>query len=309
MGAIVVMDPRMDTGMNVNNNNDEQQSFDIDKRLSGKQTLNIMDQLVVREMAWISGHSLSQTVFTCIYFHHVQKLSQLPMPTLSNSSAEDTIYGVLKAYILATLKCCHYIFMEMSQGNVYEEEDFTTNLFGLSLNDQQRSVTIFNDLDFSLQLLNHRLSHCGDITEEDRQIFIALQKRVELRKSFLLSLVHLSQYSLSEAKKELEKMMIILDNLDLSLGEDYPYAFDANINRKLTSQTPPRPVELVSVEQSYKEFKAMIERLISICDVTEFSSVTSLMNYFIAFGSRRPYPDAFSRSKLNVNMVYISRQS
>lgn len=116
MSAIEIMDPRMDTGMAIEHTFE---SFDIEKRTSPEDTLGIMDRLVVREMAWISGHSLAQTVYTCIYFHHIKKLNQLPMPTLT-SNMDDIIYGVLRSYILATVKCCHYIWTEMTQGNVYE---------------------------------------------------------------------------------------------------------------------------------------------------------------------------------------------
>ncbi len=68
MSAIEIMDPRMDTGMLVE---ESPKKFDIFKRISAEQSLGIMDRLVTREMAWISGHSLSQTVYTCIYFHHI----------------------------------------------------------------------------------------------------------------------------------------------------------------------------------------------------------------------------------------------
>lgn len=116
MSAIEIMDPRMDTGMLIE---EKPNKFDILKKLSGEETLGIMDRLLTREMAWISGHSLSQTVYTCIYFHHIQTLNGLPMPTLT-SDFESIIYGVLKTYILATVKCCHYIWTEMTQGNVFE---------------------------------------------------------------------------------------------------------------------------------------------------------------------------------------------
>lgn len=116
MSAIEIMDPRMDTGMVVEQT---YKTFDIEKRLSPESTLGIMDRLVTREMAWISGHSLAQTVYTCIYLHHIQDLNQMAMPTLT-SSRDDIIYGVLKSYIMATGKCCHYIWTEMTQGNVFE---------------------------------------------------------------------------------------------------------------------------------------------------------------------------------------------
>jgi hypothetical protein len=114
MSAIEIMDPRMDTGMTM-----EENTFDIKKHRSASETLWIMDRLLTCEMAWISGHSLSQTVYTCTYFHHIKTLTETAMPTLS-SKAEEIMYGVLKTYVLATVKSCHYVWTEMTQGNVYE---------------------------------------------------------------------------------------------------------------------------------------------------------------------------------------------
>ncbi|KAI8643537.1 Mak10 subunit, NatC N-terminal acetyltransferase-domain-containing protein [Parasitella parasitica] len=295
MSAIEIMDPRMDTGMTIE---ETFKKFDIDKRLMPEDILGIMDRLIVREMAWISGHSLAQTVYTCIYFHHIKHLNESSMPTLK-STMSDILYGVLRSYILATVKCCHYIWTEMTQGNVYEEEDFTTNLFGLSFNNQNPDVMIINDIDSSVMLLNHLLN--TKISESEKNTVRAILNRVEIRRSYLMSLVYLSKLEgsfLPTAKSELTKIIELLQNVDLSIGNEVSDAFDSNINRKLTSQTPPRPVELSSLEESFKEYALLIQRLSSICDVNDYPSVNSLMNYFLNFAAHQPYPDAFSRSKL-----------
>lgn len=108
----------------------------------------------------------------------------------------------------------------------------------------------------------------------------AILNRVEIRKSFLMSLVYLSKLEgsfLPTAKIELKKIIELLDNVDLTIGNDVSDAFDPNINQKLTSQTPPRPVELSSLEQSFKEYNLLIQRLHSICDANDYPSVNSLM--------------------------------
>lgn len=82
---------------------------------------------------------------------------------------------------------------------------------------------------------------------------------------------------LPQAKIELEKIEKLLKQLDLSQSQDVKGTFDPNINRHLTSQTPPRPVEIESREESYKKFSLLIQRLLSICDVADYSSILSLM--------------------------------
>jgi hypothetical protein len=108
----------------------------------------------------------------------------------------------------------------------------------------------------------------------------AILNRIEIRKSYLLALIHLSQNdasNLTRAKANLKDVDELLKRVDLSLSKEVKGAFDPNINRKLTSQTPPRPVELESKEDSYKKYAQLIHRLLSICDVVDYSSAVSLM--------------------------------
>lgn len=78
-------------------------------------------------MTWHSGHSLSQTLFTCMYFHHVLELNSGLFINNSNydstqdpNSPIEFVILVLKAYVLGTVKCSHLVWDEMTKGNVYE---------------------------------------------------------------------------------------------------------------------------------------------------------------------------------------------
>lgn len=254
------MDPRMDAGVHV-----DSVPFDIHQRLTADETLEVMDQLVVRELAWLSGHSLSQTVYTCIYFHHLKELNQLSF--LSSEEPSDIIYSALRIYLLATIKCCHYIWSEMSQRNLFEGEDFTSHLFGLSFNHQLPDISILNDLDMSILGL-HQI--------DARQLL----HRIELRKSYLLALMHLSRNKaahLTQAKAEFHRLLQILQHLDLSSKEIKTAAFDPNISRKLSAHTPPRPTRLDTKIEAYANYSKMIHHLLSVCDMVNYTSVISLM--------------------------------
>ncbi|KAI8146778.1 Mak10 subunit, NatC N-terminal acetyltransferase-domain-containing protein [Fennellomyces sp. T-0311] len=306
MSAIEIMDPKMDTGMLIEDNNI--QPLDVDRALEPLELLWIMDRLLSCEMGWISGHSLSQTVYTCIYFHNLQTL----VSEQGETSPTGTIRNALKAYILGTVKCCQYVWDEMTLGNVYEEEDFTTNLFGLSLSEHYTDSMVMNAIDTALIEIRNMVERGNP---EGSSIFTAealapLYNRLLMRKSYLLGLLYLSQPRCShfvDAKTQFGKVLELLDikedpaaiSTTIGKGKEVEGAFDPNINRKLTSQAPPRPIALRSDEESYKDYKELVERLLSICDVTNYSSIGSLFNYFKSFGGTQPYPDAFSRSKLN----------
>ncbi|CAO3587271.1 unnamed protein product [Absidia cylindrospora] len=304
MSAIEIMDPRMDTGM-VIEKDQANGDYDIEQALTPPQTLWIMDRLLACEMAWLSGHSLSQTVYTCIYFHHVPSLNkQLPsLAAMEPKGEEHLMQVVLGAYILGSVKCCYHIWNEMNSGNIYEEEDFTTNLFGLSLYEDIPDIDVLNKVEMALHMLKIYIHSNESI------VLSALYERLLLRQQNLMYLGQLQRRHVAEALSTLTKVGDLLDDSitktsasifsTLELGDPVTGAFDPHINRKLTSQAPPRTVALQSHQESYQAFLQIVRRLESICTITKITSASSLINYFAYFAGNRPYPDAFSRSKLN----------
>ncbi|KAI9282160.1 Mak10 subunit, NatC N-terminal acetyltransferase-domain-containing protein [Sporodiniella umbellata] len=261
INAIEIMDPRMDTGLFR-----ETAHFDVYKRLSLEDTLDVMDSLVVREMSWISGHSISQTVFTCVYFHHMVELNQLSSDIIDSKKTEDVIYSALRIYLLATLKCCHYVWSEMSQRNLYDGEDFTTHLFGLSFNHQLPDMRVLNDLDSSILHLK----------EIDASPVLC---RVAMRRSYLLALMYMSRNKAShllQSKNEWVHALQMASQLSFS-DHTTKDAFDSNISRKLSAYTPPRPASLDTKAKAYQKYRQMIYRLISLCDILNYTSVVSLL--------------------------------
>jgi hypothetical protein len=74
-------------------------------------------------MTWHSGHSLSQTLYTCLYLDHLDKLTLnafSPSDKKGDSIPAELLAVVLKAYILGTMKCCQLVWLEMFKGHVYE---------------------------------------------------------------------------------------------------------------------------------------------------------------------------------------------
>jgi hypothetical protein len=56
-----------------------------------------------------------------MYFHDVFSLVQEKIAqSQSVDQPPELVSSVLKAYVLATTKCCHLVWREMVSGNVYE---------------------------------------------------------------------------------------------------------------------------------------------------------------------------------------------
>lgn len=175
-------------------------------------------------MAWISGHSLSQTVYTCSYYHDFQ----------FKQHKEDVLKDVLQAYVLASIKCCRFIWDEMKSGNVYEvkkgctkifgdkwqsqrrsqEEDFMTNLFGLSLFDEYPDSMAVEELETVIFRMQKVIEDSkNDHDQEDRLVLSAIHDRLYVRKKYLLALYYLSHTHCSHLGEAKEILQSVLDTL------------------------------------------------------------------------------------------------
>ncbi|KAF9929003.1 hypothetical protein BGZ67_006625 [Mortierella alpina] len=137
MCAIVIMDPKMDTGMVLDDYLTRPQ-YDINRLLNPKEFIWIFDNILVGQMTWLSGHALSQTLFTSCYILRLFDIELDEDPARNEPQDQQGLLPqlvslVLKPCILAIAKSCGLILEEMRKGHVYEEEDFMTNSFGVSL--------------------------------------------------------------------------------------------------------------------------------------------------------------------------------
>ena len=78
------------------------------------------------QMKWHEGNSLLQTVYTCLYMHHLSSMN----PELLDEGLMDHAYTpdrplklvthALRAGILGMVKCVDYAYRELVKGNVHD---------------------------------------------------------------------------------------------------------------------------------------------------------------------------------------------
>ncbi|KAJ3045324.1 hypothetical protein HK097_001221 [Rhizophlyctis rosea] len=114
------MDPKMDAGMELPAGAQEGK-MRVDeiaaKRFSAGELIGIMDELLSREMSWIAGHVLCQTLFTCVYLHRPEEVSN----------------SILKAYLVGIVRSASIIRSEVLKASIFKEEDFCVDTYGFSL--------------------------------------------------------------------------------------------------------------------------------------------------------------------------------
>ncbi|SPO22887.1 uncharacterized protein UTRI_01565 [Ustilago trichophora] len=214
MAAVKIMDARMDSGMDLPaselpdsdrlDNLSEGVSiadFDPFQPLMVADVLWIMDRLLACEAAWHQGSALSQTLYTCLYYHAIKSLSHKhprfqqssasagveDVPADSATAASSTgqpslqlVFKVLRAFILATVKTIDIAWSELtSKQNVQDGEDFSSDKNGLSLLETTDTGYVIAELEDALEWLQS-----GQHILQQQQVD-SLKARLNFRKQML----------------------------------------------------------------------------------------------------------------------------
>ncbi|KAE8260070.1 hypothetical protein A4X13_0g569 [Tilletia indica] len=207
MGAIQIMDRRMDSGMAaplkdtpVNDRLSAEESetmpeFDPDADLSVEETCWIMDRLLACETRWQAGSALSQTIQTCLYIHNPDYLYCGHGDQTFSDDMPDTLAStVLRAYLVALLKCCCLAWDEMSKGQVLDGEDWTGDKAGCSLLEDLDASEVLSLLEDTVQSVRRKEGCCARLSDANVE---AIATRLQFRKHLLMSMMVLSDPYLS----------------------------------------------------------------------------------------------------------------
>ncbi|KAL8293221.1 hypothetical protein RQP46_000915 [Phenoliferia psychrophenolica] len=143
MSAIEVMDPRTDSFLAHKLGIPDSTTttrFDASLELLPDELVWILDHLMRLEITHLDGHPLVSTLFTCHYLRP-RALRQLSVPSPGTNPSNDAarLPGfrsiVLRAMLLATLKCAEIVWEESCKSQVYEHEDVHLSTAGLSFPD------------------------------------------------------------------------------------------------------------------------------------------------------------------------------
>ena len=115
MSAIELMDTKMDAALQWKTFRDYPRTLEeaIEKGVlkcsnhSPEELIGIIDEVLACIATWLEGHTLAQTVFTCMYLLDIDKV--------------ENIY--LRAFSLAIVKTVEYMRACICQGRVYAEDD------------------------------------------------------------------------------------------------------------------------------------------------------------------------------------------
>ncbi|CAO3569487.1 unnamed protein product [Mortierella alpina] len=318
MCAIVIMDPKMDTGMVLDDYLTRPQ-YDVNRLLSPREFIWIFDNILVGQMTWLSGHALSQTLFTSCYILRLFEIELDEDPARNELQDQhghlpQLVSLVLKPCVLAIAKSCGLILEEMRKGHVYEEEDFMTNSFGVSLYESFPVASLIGMLDQAEYWMQNAGSQWIQTQYEDQEatdLIQSIKDRIYFSRSSFMALFqvvapkclhfHTAIGPLDTARLHLQRI-----KATQHLGDTVDGAFDHAVHRKLVTNTPPRAIALLTPDETFDQLDHMFRDLTSIANALQFPDTGNLVNFFIHFGAQKPAPGAFPRSILQT-VLYEER--
>lgn len=289
MSAIELMDPKMDAGMLCNKELCQVSSSEeaIEKGFLPlnpeiRDVIGVSDEILSCVCTWLDGHSLAQTVLTCLYLHSVPQIQS----------------GVMVSICNAALKCCELINYIVSSAGCYEEEDFITCTYGYNVSPNMSTSKVIAHLKEAIEEVAKK-SKRGEVVSPEED---ALVKRLVFWKYFVVVLSKVQTFE----RKSMESLTHDLDALfrsvspitqTLSLGTQAEVinnkhrkmvGFEYLVNQKLLSSTPPRYIAIMERDAMCEYLKRIFAHIELMTRISDCSTLSGIIQFFVKFSEQNP---------------------
>ncbi|KAI0355145.1 Mak10-domain-containing protein [Trametes cingulata] len=258
MSAFEIGEPRLDSGMIL----EEQRrpAFDPLTPLLPEEVCWILDRSFACEMEWHAGKTLSQSVFTLLFVHHLPDINPeylAPEEDGDPTRPQWLITIVIRAAMLGLLKCCDLAWRELSKNRVHDVEDWQGEKCDVSLLEGVNAEVISRILDTACDWLRQ--------SDLPRDQVVALCDRLLLRKTIMQLFRTNPLTNLDELRIDTAAGLGLLYRIrtpqQRPLPPDSPalLAMDLYIARRLPNFMPIRVTELPPQEESWNALEAFLE--------------------------------------------------
>ncbi|KAL0947711.1 hypothetical protein HGRIS_013796 [Hohenbuehelia grisea] len=258
MAVFEIGDPKLDSGMTPEGH--DVLKFDPAAPLLPEELCWIMDRSLAYEMQWHAGNSLSHTVYTLCYVHHLSAIDpdSMRFSRVDPSRPIELITILLRAYVLGLLKCCDLSWRELNNLAVREIEDWQSDKCEVSLQEGVPLPYVLLQLEKASTWINNAVY----IPAQWRQ---ALLERLLLRKATL----HLLSSDLSKDPSKFHSLLasararlaVLRSNPAPEPQEGSPAhsAFDPYVTRRLAAYVPVCVVEVPGWEEVGKRVEGFLD--------------------------------------------------
>ncbi|XP_055531475.1 N-alpha-acetyltransferase 35, NatC auxiliary subunit isoform X3 [Wyeomyia smithii] len=315
MSAIEMMDPKMDAGMCCNKETTPlnfQTAVESGQmklaNLEPRECIGIIDAIYSCIVSWLEGHSMAQTVLTCLYLHHPNQI-------------EDKL---IKAFSWAVHKMVNLIRNFILRAGVYEEEDFQPSTYGFDLCMELTETKACSMLKSAEEDWIRKIKEAEG--EREKEEINALVSRLKFTRLLLQCLVALyptkqnsswnvsssnASMNISPTKTEmidivktlngaLELTQVMEKSIEYGTQPDpnsdtpNPMGFSMMVNQRLLPPTFPRYTKIKDRSVCILYLAEFIQRLKHACKIVHCTNYHSALNFFMDF-SKKYVPCLLSR--------------
>ncbi|OAP10411.1 MAK10 [Arabidopsis thaliana] len=331
MSALEIMDPKMDSGMvSTFYSIDEaiESGFapvpiSSDSTVNVQSIIDIMDHLLACEATWHMGHSLAQTVFSCIYVLRPERTSS---------------QALLHSYCRVIRATCRAVVSVVSDARTNEEEDLFTMTYGLPFSGEEdaKGLLLLNAVEETIcrqlrackatrrrMLEDAELEPLQSNPHLEESFCKSLLCRIRFRKHFLHALncmrrpqgrgLELARKHIGYCISELDSVLDSAEFLRLDIVENgvneieesttasgrSPIGFDPTLNKRLSAPTPPRAIKLLSWKKAIDYYVKLLHNLDQICAFSLEPDLEAVLEFVIKFQKSRP--DLVARAHLQLH--------
>jgi N-alpha-acetyltransferase 35, NatC auxiliary subunit len=268
IGAIEIMDPKMDSGYIPPEEHSEQ--LDMTNVLAVSQAVWIMEEITSLQLHWFRGYSLSQTLLTSYHIDNLLACDQNridyvlfrpPNSKHDEKQAAEASYNsnitqrIFRLFCIAALKIVGLAMAEIdsSFAPIYDEEDISMQTYGLSMFSNVPVEVLSKDISTSLAEFVGAKFRVVGLREQDVKW---LMDRFMLLVRHQVALLDALKFEHSAAERaiawDLVRKIVGALNYD---GKKYilkptPSAFNHRLQRKYASTQPLKPAVQTNFEET-----------------------------------------------------------
>uniref|UniRef100_A0A1B0D5Y7 NAA35-like N-terminal domain-containing protein n=1 Tax=Phlebotomus papatasi TaxID=29031 RepID=A0A1B0D5Y7_PHLPP len=272
MSAIEMMDPKMDAGMCCKKEKPLRFHTAVSNgelkldNLEYRELIGVFDSIYACLVSWLEGHSLAQTLFTCLYMHFPHAIEEKS----------------LKAFCCSIYKLTDYIRKFITHASVFEEEDFQPSTFAYTLYPDVSDTKACSMLKEAEDELSRKAKSSPESAEIIQFVVCRLKFARILLQIFVtlwrMKTTPLTETEMNDVVRQLNNLLDIIPVMRKSIDRGTqpeansdapnPMGFSPMVNQRLLPPTFPRYTKIKDRDESVSFLEELIQRLKLACKVT-----------------------------------------
>jgi len=282
----------------------------------------ILVEMLVRLESLLSGNSVAESVYTCLYAHNTMlhdMEDKLKVHGNTNDNGEKAVLQrTLFAGALLLLKLSEIIRRIVKRADIYEEEDFTINLYDFDFYPSFSSEQILIEVEVTRVALKNLVKEESESSEREDvkvilhglafmcNLFEACLTLTSLSKDNVMQNAQYLKEKVCTGVKAMQELIAITKDTEYSKADDETIfrTFDPYVNRHLLGNAPVRHVTFSPPEKAMVALCGIYEEMSSgVCNLLLRADTLARLYRMLSKISTSSY-NVLSRSLIVINLYF-----